>query len=53
MLMLNILYIIYYVIIIIIIIIKLGLEANTKAVLEDVGHNADLYIANQEDNTQN
>ena len=29
------------------------LEANTKAVLEDVGHNADLYIANQEDNTQN
>ena len=29
------------------------LEANNKAVLEDVGHNADLYIANQEDNTQN
>ena len=34
---------------------ELGLEANTKAVLEleleDVGHyNADLYIANQEDN---
>ena len=28
---------------------ELGLEANTKAVLEDVGHNADLYIANQED----
>ena len=29
---------------------ELGLEANTntKAVLEDVGHNADLYIANQE-----
>ena len=27
---------------------ELGLEANTKAVLED-----DLYIANQEDNTQN
>ena len=25
---------------------ELGLEANTKAVLEDVGHNADLYIAN-------
>ena len=24
-----------------------------KAVLEDVGLNADLYIANQEDNTQN
>ena len=32
---------------------ELGLGANTKAVLEDVGHNADLYIANQEDNTQN
>ena len=34
---------------------ELGLEANTRAVLEDVGHNADLYlyIANQEDNTQN
>jgi hypothetical protein len=32
---------------------ELGLEANAKAVLEDVGHNADLYIANQEDNTQN
>ena len=32
---------------------ELGLEVNTKAVLEDVGHNADLYIANQEDNTQN
>ena len=32
---------------------ELGLEANTKAVLEDVGHNADLYIAKQEDNTQN
>ena len=27
---------------------------NNKAVLEDVGHNADLCIANQEDNdTQN
>ena len=26
------------------------MEANTKAVLEDVGHNTDLYIANQEDN---
>ena len=23
---------------------ELGLEANSKAVLEDVGHNADLYI---------
>ena len=32
---------------------ELGLEANAKAVLEDVEHNADLYIANQEDNTQN
>ena len=32
---------------------ELGLEVNTKAVLEDVGHNADLYIANKEDNTQN
>ena len=32
---------------------ELGLEANTKAMMEDVGHNADLYIANQEDNTQN
>ena len=34
---------------------ELGLEVNTntKAVLEDVGHNADLNIANQEDNTQN
>ena len=32
---------------------EVGLEANSKAVLEDVGHNADLYIANQEDNTQN
>ena len=29
------------------------LETNNKAVLEDVGQNADLYIANQEDNTQN
>ena len=32
---------------------ELGLEANAKAALEDVGHNADLYIANHEDNTQN
>ena len=32
---------------------ELGLETNNKAALEDVGHNADLYIANQEDNTQN
>ena len=27
-------------------------EANNKAILEDIGCNADLYIANQEDNTQ-
>ena len=32
---------------------KLGLDANAKDALEDVGHNADLYIANHEDNTQN
>ena len=32
---------------------ELGLEANAKAALEEVGHNADLYIANHEDNTQN
>ena len=32
---------------------ELGLEANAKAVLDDVGHNTDVYIANQEDNTQN
>ena len=32
---------------------ELGLEVNAKAALEDVGHNADLYIANQEDNTLN
>ena len=31
----------------------IGLETNNKAVLEDVGQNADLYIANQEGNTQN
>ena len=29
-----------------------ALEANDKATLEDVGYNADLYIANQEGNTQ-
>ena len=29
-----------------------ALEANNKAMLEDVGCNADLYIVNQEDNTQ-
>ena len=28
------------------------MEANNKAVLEDVGHDANLYIANQEDNTR-
>ena len=27
-----------------------GVEINNKAALEDVGKNADLYIANQEDN---
>ena len=32
---------------------EVGLETNNKAVLEDVGQNTDLYIANQEDNTQN
>ena len=32
---------------------ELGSELNAKAALEDVGHNADLYIAIQEDNTQN
>ena len=32
---------------------ELGFEANNKAALEDLGHNADLYIANQGDNTQN
>ena len=28
------------------------LEANDRAILEDIGCNADLYIANQEDDTQ-
>ena len=32
---------------------EVGSELNAKAALEDVGHNADLYIAIQEDNTQN
>ena len=32
---------------------QIGSELNAKAALEDVGHNADLYIAIQEDNTQN
>ena len=31
---------------------QLGSELNAKAALEDVGHNADLYIAIQEDNMQ-
>ena len=29
-----------------------GVEANNRAQLEDVAQNADLYIANQEANTQ-
>ena len=33
---------------------EVGLEISNKdAALEDVGQNADLYIANQEDNTYN
>ena len=32
---------------------EVGSEVNTRAALEDVGHNADLYIAIQEDNMQN
>ena len=28
--------------------VQVGLEDDNKAVLEDVGYNADLYIANQE-----
>ena len=32
---------------------EVGSEANSREVLENIGHNADLYIANQEDNTQN
>ena len=31
----------------------IGLDINNRAALEDVGQNADLYIANQEGNTQN
>ena len=31
---------------------KVGLEANNAALLEDVAQNADLYIANQDANTQ-
>ena len=30
-----------------------GLEISNKAALEDVGQNADLHIANQEDNAYN
>ena len=33
--------------------VDLETNNNNKAVLEEVGQNADLYIANQEDNTQN
>ena len=32
---------------------EVDLETNNKAVLEEVGQNSDLYIANQEENTQN
>ena len=32
---------------------ELGLKANDKAVLEDVGHKQICIYANQEDNTQN
>ena len=32
---------------------EVGSEANNRAALEDIGYNADLYIANQECNTQN
>ena len=31
---------------------EVGLENNNKALLEDVGQNADLYIANQEGSAQ-
>ena len=31
---------------------EVGLKTNDRAALEDVGQNADLYIANQEGNTQ-
>ena len=31
---------------------EVGLDANNRAGLEDVRQNADLYIANQEGNTQ-
>ena len=32
---------------------EVGSEANNRAALEDIGYNTDLYIANQECNTQN
>ena len=32
---------------------KQGLQNDNKTALEDTEHNADLYIANQEVNTQN
>ena len=31
---------------------EVGLETNNAALLEDVAQNADLYIANQDTNTQ-
>ena len=31
---------------------EVGSELNANAAVEDVGHNADLYIAIQEDNMQ-
>ena len=31
---------------------EVGLEANNRAALEDIGYNTDLCIANQECNTQ-
>ena len=32
---------------------EIGSEANNRTALEDIGHNTDLYISNQECNTQN
>ena len=32
---------------------EVGSEANNRTALEDIGHNTDLYIANQECNAQN
>ena len=32
---------------------EVGSELNANAAVDDVGHNADLYIAIQEDNMQN